>query len=83
MKTFRQKIIEQEIKQGKSFIYNKPDEYIEAVFMIKGKSDKKDLMAPSQELSKMYTFKIKKDKFGQFIETIKSMPGVIAQTKNE
>jgi len=85
MRTLRQRIIEQEIKQGKSFLFDKPEEYIEAIFMVKEKSkvDKKDVSAPSQELSKLYTFKIKKDKFGQFIEKIKSMPGVTVQTKNE
>ena len=77
-------MIEQEIKQGKTFIKSKnPKDYLKAVFMVSKDVDVKDLEGQEQVLKKRYTFKIPQDKFGQAIEFLKSLSsGASVQTKN-
>lgn len=78
MKSLRQRIIEQQLKKGFNIVSDKPDDYVQAVFMIKG--EKKDLQDQTVENNKKYTFRIKKDKLGDVIDFIKSLPGAEIQT---
>jgi len=86
MRTLRQKIIEDDLKQGKTVANNaKTDDYVTAIFMIdkKGGYDKEGIDAPEVELNKEYKFKIKRDKLGSVIDTLRSIPGVVIQTKTD
>lgn len=86
MKSFRQKIIENDLKQGKTVANNaKKDDYVTAIFMIdkKGGFDREGIDAPESELQKEYKFKIHKDKLGNVIDTLRNIPGVTIQTKTD
>jgi len=82
MRTLRQVIIEQDLKQGKSISNAPTPKYIEAILMVSdGAFDKESMESPEKELEKEYKFKIQKDKFGQVIDQIRSLDGVTVQTK--
>jgi len=88
MRTIKQRLIEQDLKQGKTII-NKGnnDKYVEAIFYVSQKGgsgyDKKALISQESALAKEYKFRIDKDKLGNVIDHIRSLPGVTMQTKNQ
>lgn len=86
MKSFRQKLIEDDLKQGKSVgSKGSIDSYVEAIFMIdkKGSFDKEGTTSQEEELKKEYRFKIKKSELSSVIDVIRSLPGVTIQTKTD
>ena len=84
MRTLRQVIIEQDLKQGKSISNAPTPKYIEAILQVSGGAfDKESMESPEKELAKEYKFKIQKDKFGQVIDQIRSLDGVTVQTKTD
>ena len=88
MRTLRQRLIEQDLKQGKTIVNkSKESDYVEAVFSIssqkKASYEQGKIAGQETELAKKYTFKIQKDKLGNVIDQIRSIPGVYIQTKTD
>jgi len=85
MRTLRQRLIEKEINNGKTYIKSKdPADYVKAVFMISKDFDLNNIDDQSKVLSKKYVFKIPKNKFPQAIEFLNSLSGgASAQANNK